>query len=302
MYPLTGRLREDALSRIIGPEDIRVLIFTCNRRDRKGIGGGNVTQQGENYVYQMLSSLWMSDPLSHALAGVDLLSDDENLDYLWWFYRDTEKVTIHPPTPEMREGMDDQLEKPKGLRCMGSPHLRLTRNYCRALQFALDSQQRGFLICEDDVVFVDGFWTYAMDAINEMRCTKLREDGNTLTFYSTGHYKGIDPYYRGRYFCSAGGPFAGLCGIYYDRECVQSLLEYLQEHELRLPADLLYAEWTEIHWTRYGTPTGLIQHVGGVSAGTSGGSYWNDARFGPPTNCWDPGWVPKPYEPFTLGT
>jgi hypothetical protein len=286
-YPLLDKLRDDAEDRIIGPEDIRVLVFTCNRRDRSGIQGGRTVEKGEHYIYQMLSSLFMCDPLSHRLAGVDLLIGDGDPNYLWWFYRHTDKIKFHKPP----KGLNDGCKK---------PHHKLTRNYAHALRFALETEQKGFLICEDDVVFQDGFWDYALDAINEMRCHKHKQDGNTLTFYSTGHYKGKDSYYRGRYYCSAGGPFAGLCGIYYDRECLKSLLTFLEKNEFTQPADLLYRAWSDREWTRYGTPTGLIQHVGGVSAGTSKGAYWTDARFNKPMRCYDPKWKERPYERFHL--
>jgi len=280
-------MRDDAEQQIISAKDIRVLFFTCNRRDRGGIQGGRKVDKGEHYIYQTLSSLFMCDPLVHDLAGVDLLIGDGDPNYLWWFYRHTDKIKFHEPP----EGLNDGCT---------SPHNKLTRNYMRAIRMALASDQRGFLICEDDVVFQDGFWGYALDAINEMRCTKLKQDGNTLTFYSTAHYHGKNSYYRGRYFCSAGGPFAGLCGIYYDRECLQDLLEYLEANETFKPADLLYADWSADRWTRYATPTGLIQHVGGVSAGTSAGAYWTDGRFNREPKCWDPGWVERPYERFHM--
>lgn len=284
-YPLKDKLRPDAADRVIGPEDIRVLFFTCNRRERSGIQGGRKLSKGEHYIYQTLSSLWMCDPLSHKLAGVDLLVGDGPLNYLEWFYKHTDRVKIHAPPRDLNKGA-------------ATPHRKLTRNYIRALEFALSTEEKGFLICEDDVVFADNFWKYALDAINEMRAHKLRQDGNTLTFYSTGHYIGKNPFYRGQYFCSGGGPFAGLCGIYYDRECIPSLLSYLKKHEADDPADLLYGAWSDKEWTRYATPVGLIQHVGGVSAGTSAGMYWTDARFGREMHCYLPGWKKQPYKPF----
>jgi hypothetical protein len=282
-------LRPDAAERIIGPEDIRVLVFTCNRRDIPGIQGGSKMGQGEHYIYQTLSSLWMCDPMTHRLAGVDLMIGSGDPNYLWWFYRHTDKVKFHEAPPDLNKGAD-------------TAHRKLTRNYMRTIQFALETDQKGFLICEDDVVFADGFWDYAMNAINEMRCIKLKQDGNTLTFYSPSHYIGKNSFYRGAYFCSGGGPFAGLCGIYYDRECLQSLLDYLVANECKEPADLLYVTWSDKEWTRYATPIGLVQHVGGVSAGTSRGQYWTDARFGREMLCWDPGWKERPYERFFMRT
>ena len=71
-------MRDDAEKRIISAKDIRVLFFTCNRKDRGGIQRGRKVEQGEHYIYQTLSSLFMCDPMVHDLAGVDLLIGTSN--------------------------------------------------------------------------------------------------------------------------------------------------------------------------------------------------------------------------------
>lgn len=91
-----------------------------------------------------------------------------------------------------------------------------------------------------------------------------------------------------------------MCAIYYDREALPGIIAYVKEHEKRLPADLLLGEYTNDTFNRYATPTGLVQHVGGVSAGTSPGAYWCDGRFNMPVKCWDPGWIEQPYAPHPL--
>lgn len=294
---LHNNLREDASERVLVPEDIRTMVFTCDRSLRTGLQGLEQVARGVNYVYPMMASYWMSGPLAHRIAGFDLMVDSQDVDYLWNFFKHTEKVSIHP----VEDGMLDNLPTTGDeMGCMRLPHRRLTRNYMRTIRYALTTPEKGFLICEDDVVFRDNFWDYALDSINEMRCTKLPKDGNTLVFYHRPQYIGKNSYYRGRYFCSAGGGFEGLCGVYYDRECLESLLEYLVNNEHRLPADLLYAEWSAIEWTRYAPPAGIIQHVGGVSAGTSKGSYWTAPNFEKPIHCWDPGWKEVPYERFHM--
>lgn len=298
-YPdeLKQHFRDNAEDRVLVPEDIRVMVFTCNRRGRKGIQGNAKLDQGENYVYPMLGSFWMSDPLAHRIAGFDLMVDSDDVKYLWWFFRHTQKVNIHPAEPGL---MDNLPTKGQEMHAMCAPHARLTRNYIRTLKRALSTDQKGFIICEDDVVLQDGFMGHALDSINEMRCMKLPKDGNTLVLYHRPQYIGIDSYYRGRHFCSAGSPFEGLCGIYYDRECLESLIDYVVENEARLPADLLYAEWSHREWTRYAPPAGLIQHVGGVSAGTSAGSYWTAPNFEKPIYSWDPVWKQIPHEKFHM--
>jgi len=298
-YPeeLLGKLRDDAESRVIGPEDIRLMVFTCNRRGRAGYQGKNKSDKGEHYVHPMLASFWMSDPLVHRLAGVDLMVDSDDINYLWWFFRHTSKVTIHAAEPDLMEGLPTEGQE---MKCMGTPHARLTRNYIRTLKYALETDAKGFIICEDDVVFLDCFLDYAMDSINEMRCTSLPKEHNTMALYHRKRYIGAASLYRGAYFCSAGGGFEGLCSVYYDRGVLEGLLQYLEENEKRLPADLLYAEWSDKEWTRYSSNGCLVQHVGGVSAGTSSGSYWTCASFGDPQFCWDPGWKKRDYETFFL--
>ena len=290
-YLLMQNLRPDAEERVLGLEDIRVLIFTCNRRDRPGKKDDKPVEHGEHYIYQTLSSLWMCDPRTARVAGIDLMIGDGHSNYLWWFYRHTDKIKYHEAPEGLNTGTNDE------------PHRKLIRNFARTLRFALETDQKGFLICEDDVVFADGFWDYALDAINEMRCTQLPKEANTLTLYSRHHYIGKKSFYRGRHFCSAAGDFTGLCGVYYDRECLQSLLDYLMDHETERPADYLYWAWSNKEWTRYGTPEGYVQHVGDISAGTSrGGYYWTDPRFGREggPKCWDPVWEERPYERFFL--
>jgi hypothetical protein len=298
-YPddLKSKFKDDFEDRVIGAEDIRLMVFTCDRYGRSGHKNQQKFEHGEQYIYPMLASFWMSHPLSHKVAGVDLMVDGEDVDYLYKFFRHTEKVKLHPSLPG---ALDNIPNKGQEMGCMGTPHARLTRNYINTLKFALSTDQKGFIICEDDVVFLDGFMDYALDAINEMRCTKLPKDDNTLVLYHRKKYVGASTFYRGRYFCSAGGGFEGLCGVYYDRDCLGSLIAHLEANEPRLPADLLYAEWGDKEWTRYASIAGLVQHVGGISAGTSPGSYWTAPHFQDPIHCWDPVWDQAPYERFFL--
>lgn len=211
---------------------------------------------------------------------------NEYKDYLWWFYRHTSRINIR----EAPAGLTTECE---------TPHEKLTRNYIRTLKAAYAMGDEGVIICEDDVVFVDGFLDYALDAINEMRCSELPREHNVLSFYSVSHFIGDVSLYRGRYFCSYPGmQCAGLCGIYYDRGVLESLIQYLEGHFGEQPADLMFGDWSRIEYVRYATPTGLVQHVGGVSAGTSPGHYWTDGRFNAEMKCWEPGWVPVAYSRF----
>lgn len=291
-YPeeLRNKFREDAAERLIGIGDIRVMFFTCDRTQQPGIQRRKKLPQGENYIHQTLSSLYMSDPLSAELGGVDLMLGNEHRDYLDHCYRHTDKVTIHPAP----EGLNDRAK---------TPHQKLLFNYIRTIKAALEVPYKGYLICEDDIVFRDGFWGCALDSINELRCMKVRQEGNTISFYSMKRYVGRKSFYRGLYVTSGGGAFAGLCGIYYDRECLEDLLNYLvskYEAGKGRPADMMFTDWSNKRWTRYVSPRGLIQHIGGVSSGTSAGKYWTNPSFDEELKCWYPGWEERPYEHFYM--
>lgn len=289
-YPYLDRLRPDAADRLIGLKDIRVLVFTTDRTQRPGVLKGRKIPQGVNYVHQMLSSLFMADPRSHELAGVDLMLGTPHREYLDHSYRHTNNITIHDCPKDLTKGFT-------------VPQHKLTCNFLRTLRFALEQKEEGFLICEDDVVFRDGFWGYALDAINEMRAWDIRKEHNAMTFYSRRKYFRSKGLRRGVYFCSGGGPFAGLCGIYYDKGCIQSLIDYIEKRRkdgTEIAADLMYRGWGDQEYTRYATPLGLVQHVGAISSGTSVGRYWSDPSFDIDMKCWYPVLEPKPYKHFFM--
>ena len=266
---------------ILGPADIGVFFFSCNRQARRGIEGGRNVAHGKNYIYDAIDSLHGSGLQPGAISIVPGMPSGDYLDR----YHGTD-VHIYN-LPDNRK----VIPPGKGLKC----------NYMRTLRLAYESELPGVIICEDDILFCGNFLDYALDAINEMRCHQLPKANNILSFYSTLNPLSSPECYRGEYFCSyVGWQFAGLCAWYHDRATLNPIAHYISEHFNEAPADLLVGDWSRINYTRYRTPTSLVQHVGGVSSGTSGGWEGGAFRFGEPRERWAPKWQPIPYERFFL--
>ena len=113
-------------------------------------------------------SLGQTDADLHGIVGVYLVVGDEHKDHLWWFYRATDKVTIHEAPASLSQACIE-LDGAVKEDITPTVHMKLTRNCILTMEMALTSGEKGFLICEDDGVFMDGFLGYALDAITDTR-------------------------------------------------------------------------------------------------------------------------------------
>lgn len=148
-------------------------------------------------------------------------------------------------------------------------HRRACANYARALDLGAAAGARGVLVCEDDVVFRDGWVGMLLDSLNEMQGAGLGEF--ILSLYSAGEHEGS--LRRGRFYSSypadcffgtqavffSAGELAPVRGIVWDCGVVSP----------EAPYDLLIRRRTVAMQHLYTTRCSLVQHIGGVSTGLS---------------------------------
>jgi hypothetical protein len=164
-----------------------------------------------------LASLLLSDPLVHRLRGVHLVVGGAEVEYLNQ-YRHHYRIEIHQMSQE-----DAHRTRLWTLR------QRFCLNYYRCLTVP-PADCRGICICEDDVIFQDGFIDKMLSAVNEM------EETHKLTKYLLDLYlpDGLlpEPSFRcGPYCAKYQAPsFYGTQCMYYPRPVVLELAQFVHEH------------------------------------------------------------------------
>lgn len=231
-----------------------------------------------SYLPQTLASLFLSDPLVRELPRIHLVVGSPDAGYLDDLAHH-ERLTVH------RMG-EEEWERIRGWGI----HRRLAYNYWRCLSLPC-AHLAGTCVCEDDVVFRDGFVVKLLQAVAEMR-----RDGLTkyvLAAYSYYDYAADPSRRRGTYYCSYNAwHHFGNCCLFFSsaaqREAADEVLRRSVESP-ELPADLAIGRWGEELWRRgaggmYQTVCSLAQHVGRTSGGTSG-RYYRSPTFETP---WPP--------------
>jgi CheY-like chemotaxis protein len=231
---------------MITPNDLRLAVMTIRR--------------SPEYVHTTLASLLLSDPLVHELRGLHLVVGGAEVEYLN-HYRQHHRIEIH------------QMEQEDAQRIRGwTLHQRFCLNYYRCLTVP-PADCRGICICEDDVVFQDGFIEKMLAAVNEM------EQTHKLTKYLLDLYLpyGLlpEPSFRWGQYCVKyhALSFYGTQCMFYPRPVVLELAKFLHEHGVshyRLEGDMLIREYAIATDGLYGTVRSLVQHIGFVSSGLAG--------------------------------
>lgn len=209
-------------------------------------------QRSPEYIHATLASLFASDPLVHDLKGVHLLVGSADAQYLSG-YRHHSRIHIHP----MSQAEADQLSKWTLPR-------KVCFNYHRCLTLAT-AGAAGICICEDDVLFQDGFVGSMLSAINEMEQEhKILQ--YALRLFIPFEFGSEHPVPVGKY-CSQYNPrtFYGNQCMYYPSRVSPEIAEVIHKHGIvryRAPADLLVRAYVEETGALYGTSRSLVQHVG----------------------------------------
>lgn len=224
------------------PDDLRLAISTVARTPE--------------YVHTTLASLFASDPLVHRLAGIHLVVDGVDASYLD-AYRHHSVIRLHP------------LAEAEIASTSWCPHRRFCHNYYRCLSLDLVGA-KGICICEDDIVFRDGFVSKLLRTIGEM------EDANGIAKYILSCYV---PY------CLQDEPGSAKCRCYasynasafYGTQCVYYPRTVLAEvatsifHDgvqvYKQPGDFIVRDYAKSIEALYGTIVSLTQHIGRVSTG-----------------------------------
>ena len=244
-----------------GPRDVELAIMTVARQ--------------ANYLPQTLASLFLSDPLVWELARIHLVVGSPDVQYLEDLAHH-ERLTVH----RMRAADWE------GIRKWGV-HRRLSYNYWRCLSLP-SGHLAGMCICEDDVVFREGFVAKLLQAVGEMRRHGLTK--YVLAAYSYFDYAAEPGRRRGVFYtsCDALRHFGNCCLFYSPPAQAEAADEVLRRAVERneLPADLVIGEYGEELWRRgeggmYQTVSSLAQHVGRTSTGTSG-HYYRSPTFDRP--------------------
>ena len=231
---------------LITPNDIRLVIMTVNRTPE--------------YIHKTLASLFLSDPLVHELKGIHLVVGGSNVEYLNQ-YKHHNCITIHSMTSEDTVQISEWIV-----------HRKFCHNYHRCLTIP-DNDYRGLCICEDDVMFQDGFVEKMVESVNEIE-NEHKLDKYLLDLYLPyGFYP--DPSFRSGKMCTKYYPkrFYGTQCMYYPQNIVTEIAQVIYEQgvaEYLLPGDLIIGQYATVKNILYGTKRSLVQHAGFHSTGLAG--------------------------------
>jgi hypothetical protein len=238
--------------RTFTPDQLRLAIATVPREPQ--------------YIHGTLASLFASDPYVHGIAGLHLFVGAPGQGYLD-SYRHHRQIRIEPLSEIDAQRSADW-----------TVHRKACLNHYRCLSLPLGNA-RGLCVCEDDVVFCDGFVEKLLATVREM------EENYGLIRYLLACYV---PYrldepglQRGKRFASypAHGFYGTQC-MYYPRSVVAEVAERMSKEGVESPtqpADMIVKDFgIEIDGV-YGTTRSLVQHIGSQTTGL--GSFHTSPTF-----------------------
>jgi hypothetical protein len=225
------------------PAKLRLVVMTVDRSPQ--------------YVHHTLASLFASDRLVHEVAGVSLLVGSSDARYLDG-YRHHRRLSIHP----VDERESSRIQN-------WTTGRKFCHNYHRCLSVPLEGA-RGLCVCEDDVVFRDGFITKLLAAVQEME-TEHELSRYLLACYVPYRLADDPALRRGRLFASYHAPtFFGTQCMYYPSTVLGDLAERMLHDGVQRhlqPGDWIVRDFgAEINGI-YGTVRSLAQHVGRSTTG-----------------------------------
>ena len=241
---------------MLRPEDLRIVISTVARQPE--------------YVHTTLASLFASDPLMHRLCGVGLVVGGDDVSYLGP-YGHHAGIDVYPLSH-----CDASLIR------NWPTHRRFCHNYLRCLTLAT-GEAKGLCVCEDDVVFRDGFVSKLIRTVGEM------EDEDGIAKYILACYVPYrladDPSLRrGRYYASYFAPtFYGTQCVYYPATVLDDVAECMCRdgvENYKHPGDFIVRDYAHSINALYGTVASLVQHIGRVSTGL--GRFHSSPTFADP--------------------
>lgn len=227
-------------------EDVALVFLTCPREPA--------------YFATTLASALLGDALAGRLREIAVAVDAPDLECVASLSHHTQ-VRWVPRTAE-------ETARVQGFHV----HRRACHNYWRAL--GLGAEARGLIVCEDDVIFRDGWLGMLLECLNEMNGAEHREF--ILAAYSPYDHE-ARWLRRGRCFSSyiANG-FYGTQAVFYPRGEAETVRSLIWTHGVvvsEAPYDLLIQRRAVARQHLYATRCSLAQHIGAKSTGLGDGRH-----------------------------
>lgn len=227
------------------PEDIALVFLTCPRKPA--------------YLPASLASALLGDPLTARLREIAVAVDAPNLSCV-------RHLTGHRRVRWVKHTRDEN-ERAQSYHL----HRRACHNYWRALRLAAPGA-RAVLVCEDDLMFRDGWLSMLLECLDEVHADGVPEF--LLAAYSPRDHE--EPALRrGRFYSKyfANG-FYGTQAMLYPAEQLEAVSQLIWSHGVMIPEapyDLLIQRFASERQHIYTTRHSLVQHVGAKSTGLGGG-------------------------------
>jgi hypothetical protein len=213
-------------------------------------------QREPTYLYQTLASLFACDPLVHRLRRIAIVADGEDFGYLDPL-RHHARVHLVPMPPDRWAEVKDF-----GI------HRRACHNFVRCLESCTEDSD-GILVCEDDVVFRDGFLGKLLQSLHELTRRDLREF--ILAAYAAYDHEADRSLRRGRYYSSyPAHTFYGTQCVFFPRSEALHVAEEVRRRSVKQagkPYDLVIHDYAVRRQHLYATRFSLAQHVGRRTSG-----------------------------------
>lgn len=244
------------------PEDLGLVFLTCPRQPA--------------YFPGTLASALVGDPLTARLREIAVAVDAPDLECVELLSHH-ERVRWVPRTSE-----ENARVVPMHV------HWRACHNYWRALGL-IHAGVRAVLVCEDDLIFRDGWLVQLLECLNEMQDHKLGHF--ILAAYSPRDHE-EPPFRRGRYYSSyVAHGFYGTQAMLYPAAEIEPVRTLLRVHGVETseePYDLLIRRRVMEQQHLYTTRISLVQHVGAQSTGLGDGRHRSPSFTRPwPASAWE---------------
>ena len=227
------------------PEDLALAFTTCPREPA--------------YFSTTLASALLGDPLAARLREIAVAVDAPDL------------ACVEPLAGHARVRWVARTAEENERVAPFHIHRRACHNYCRALGLAAPGAG-ALLLCEDDVIFRDGWLGMLLQSLNEMRARGLEDF--ILAAYACYDFD-TPALRRGTFYSSypAHGFYATPAMLYPAPECA-AVREWIWEHgvvSMEAPYDLLIGRRAVERQHLYATRYSIVQHVGTTSTGLGEG-------------------------------
>lgn len=225
-------------------EDLALVFLTCRRNPA--------------YFPITLASALLADPLTARLREVAVEVDAPNLD------------CVAPLQGHAQVRWRARTDEVSAQVAAFSLHRRACHAYWRALGLA-SPDARAVILCEDDVIFRDGWLGMLLECLNEMRAVGLEE-------FHIAAYSAYDhdhaPLRRGCFYSSyPAHDFYGTQAMLYPADEVAPVRDLIWRHGIETheePYDLLVKRRAIARQHLYATRHSIAQHIGACTTGLGG--------------------------------